>query len=492
MPSDFNFSLEDLLADDDDAILREMHRYQQEPLKTTRSIAGDPGRLSVLSMGEILMGKPIYNDQENVLSMQELAMTHLLAGGIADLKGKDKNELNINGFQSELIIPEDILYYAKEFRKKFRKTTTTSGGSSGGGDAYDGVPEDVANSEAFKNTNPSGPSVAKWVNLMLSQQGDPYNNTGQEVRGITDDPNPGSFDCSGLMWWATNQCIPGTDFAKVSGPQWQYCLDRGTVLDNVDMAYRTRGALIWPNDDGGHIGCSLGDGTVIESSQGGVRRNDWGFQGGQWAWAKGALHPLMSYSKITAAAGGGANFPVNATTVTGAQNDTFGGQGGPPEARIRWAAVFLHALVGTVTGNNLVSVVAWQYGENTNAQFNPLATTQTWPGSTPFNSNSGYPVQNFATPDDGFNATIQTITNGHYPNVLADLQADASPESTMGHFDGGPSGGNDLNIWGTGSLPYQNLGRARDDIGARLQLVSDLFTFFNGTETTFEDIPIVM
>lgn len=481
MASDFRFSLEDLLAEDDDAITREMHRYQKNPMKTTRSINGDGGRLSVLSMGEIMMGKPLYNDQEEVLSIQELAMTHLLAGGIADINANEEGTLNIDGFQGSLLVPKDILYYANKFRDTHRKKKTSAsagGGRGGGGEAYDGVPADVAASAAFAATDPTGPVVSKWVNLLLAQEGDSYNNTGQVVRGITDDPNPSSFDCSGLLWWATNQLIPGTDFGTWTGPQWQYCVNRGTVLDNIDMAKRTRGAIIWPINgeragNEGHTGVSLGDGTVMESSSGGTRRNDWGYQGGQYAWAKGALHPQMSYSKITAP-GGTANLSIVGQTVTGAGVETFSGQNGPVEARIRWAIIFLKALLGSATSNNIVSMVAWQHGENTNAQYNPLATTEPWPGSTDFNNNNGYPVRNFAIPDDGFNATIKTITNGRYGGVMAGLQSDSLPEVTLGHFNGGPSGGSDLNTWGTGSLAYQNIDRARRDIDTHFLILVDM------------------
>src|ERR671935_71706 len=57
-----------------------------------------------------------------------------------------------------------------------------------------------------------------------------------------------------------------------------------------------------------------------------------------------------------------------------------------------WAALFLGRIQAPVGGNNLVSVVAWEDQEHTEAAWNPLATPYSLPGSTRFNSVG---VQNF-------------------------------------------------------------------------------------------------
>lgn len=352
MPADFRFTLDDLKAGGDDVIIRELNRGRPvgaKPLKTTQSLSRDPGRLSVFNMSQILMGKPMYNSSEDVLNVQELALTHLAAGGIADIDGSGKAEdVDQPDFKYKLLIPPDILAEAEEIRKRYRKIKKgTAGGGGTAGEAFDGVPEDVANSAAYQNTasaDPNAPHVKRWVNLMLGSAGDDYNNTGQEVRGITDNVDPTSFDCSGLLWWATNQCIPGTDFGTVSWTQWNYCVERGTVLDNVDMAKRTFGAIIWPSDHNVHVGVSLGDGTVIESTKGGAQtasgngvwRRDWGYQS-SYTWAKGALHPLLSYAKIKAPSGGGSG---------SGEGGTGGGTAGNPVEGDSTEAQIWNFLVG--------------------------------------------------------------------------------------------------------------------------------------------------
>lgn len=63
----------------------------------------------------------------------------------------------------------------------------------------------------------------------------------------------------------------------------------------------------------------------------------------------------------------------------------------------------------------------WAPWEGTGAKFNPLATTQ--PGGEDPNDpywntfGNGYHVRNYATVDDGVEATYQTLVNGYYPNI---------------------------------------------------------------------------
>jgi murein DD-endopeptidase MepM/ murein hydrolase activator NlpD len=88
-------------------------------------------------------------------------------------------------------------------------------------------------------------------------------------------------------------------------------------------------------------------------------------------------------------------------------------------------------------------VVAWQNGENTGAAFNPLATTQTAPGATCWNKLPSMPcgVKNYTSREQGLQATVETLTNGFYPNILAGLQTN-NPAQVLN--DG------ELATWGTG------------------------------------------
>ncbi len=62
----------------------------------------------------------------------------------------------------------------------------------------------------------------------------------------------------------------------------------------------------------------------------------------------------------------------------------------------------------------------WQTYEQSGAQNNPLNTTEPWPGATTFNSAG---VKNYPTPSAGTGATVDTLENGSYPNILAALHS---------------------------------------------------------------------
>jgi hypothetical protein len=70
------------------------------------------------------------------------------------------------------------------------------------------------------------------------------------------------------------------------------------------------------------------------------------------------------------------------------------------------------------TSANLIALVAWASEENTEARWNPQATTQPWPGSTIFNTDL---VRNYPSADAGLDATLATLHNGHYSEVLDKL-----------------------------------------------------------------------
>src|SRR5487761_2455569 len=61
----------------------------------------------------------------------------------------------------------------------------------------------------------------------------------------------------------------------------------------------------------------------------------------------------------------------------------------------------------------------WQPFENTQAQFNPLATTQGAQGATSFNSSG---VKNFPDMATGVDATAQPLQNGDYPALMNAIQ----------------------------------------------------------------------
>lgn len=55
--------------------------------------------------------------------------------------------------------------------------------------------------------------------------------------------------------------------------------------------------------------------------------------------------------------------------------------------------------------------------EGGSASFNPWNTTEPWPGSTPYNDNVP-PVRNYPSARAGIAATVATLRNGHYPDMM--------------------------------------------------------------------------
>jgi hypothetical protein len=124
--------------------------------------------------------------------------------------------------------------------------------------------------------------------------------------------------------------------------------------------------------------------------------------------------------------------------------------------RGEWSRQFLAALGNTQPTPKTVNFVAsWTLGENTAAKFNPLATTQPHSGATDFNAVG---VKNYATHQDGIDATVTTIKNGRYPHVLRGLETN-DPEQAVNALE--------LGTWGTG-LGFTTLWRLGDHTGETL------------------------
>jgi peptidoglycan hydrolase CwlO-like protein len=95
-----------------------------------------------------------------------------------------------------------------------------------------------------------------------------------------------------------------------------------------------------------------------------------------------------------------------------------------------WAGLFLRAVGAPGCQANLITLVAWQYSEFTQAAWNPLADTLAMSGSTSFNSIG---VQNYVSLDQGLQATRFTLVNGSaygYGAILSDLVGCADPMTT--------------------------------------------------------------
>lgn len=102
---------------------------------------------------------------------------------------------------------------------------------------------------------------------------------------------------------------------------------------------------------------------------------------------------------------------------------------GTPLTFGQWADAFLKELHAPVARNNLVTIVAWQVAEYTEARWNPLATTYPMPGSTTYN---GSGVRNYTSLAQGLDATRLTLSHCcyGYEAILANLARNADPMTT--------------------------------------------------------------
>jgi hypothetical protein len=95
-----------------------------------------------------------------------------------------------------------------------------------------------------------------------------------------------------------------------------------------------------------------------------------------------------------------------------------------------WISAFLSALGAPATSANTASMTDWISQEGTfgsGATNNPLNTTEPGFGSTSvFNSDN---VRNYPTEQDGISATVATLNNGDYPDILSLLHSGAGLKS---------------------------------------------------------------
>ena len=95
--------------------------------------------------------------------------------------------------------------------------------------------------------------------------------------------------------------------------------------------------------------------------------------------------------------------------------------------REQWASDALLSISKPVSVNNLKSVVCWESSENTQALFNPCASTLQYEGSNDFNEAG---VKNYATYEEGLAAWKATILNGLYSPILECFDRSASMAET--------------------------------------------------------------
>lgn len=100
------------------------------------------------------------------------------------------------------------------------------------------------------------------------------------------------------------------------------------------------------------------------------------------------------------------------------------------------------------TPQNEQFLSAWQRAEGGGATNNPFNTTQPGYGATGSYNSVG--VRNYGTPQGGIAATVATLKNGRYGNILAALKQGTSARAAAQALANSP--------WGTGSLVLKILG----------------------------------
>jgi hypothetical protein len=103
-----------------------------------------------------------------------------------------------------------------------------------------------------------------------------------------------------------------------------------------------------------------------------------------------------------------------------------------------------------ITDENIKFFYAWRQAEGGKARNNPFNTTQSKPGSTFYNclkkgvSGCKSGVRNYLSSQDGIDATVRTIKNGRYQNIINALKTGDSAEKSALALKSSP--------WGTGEL----------------------------------------
>ena len=96
-----------------------------------------------------------------------------------------------------------------------------------------------------------------------------------------------------------------------------------------------------------------------------------------------------------------------------------------------------------LTDENLKLLYAWRQAEGGTAAFNPFNTT--WSQgytTTPYNCNDGYPVKNYASKQDGIDATVKTLKQGYYSKIRNGLISNEGAAQISTYID-------EFNLWGT-------------------------------------------
>ena len=109
-----------------------------------------------------------------------------------------------------------------------------------------------------------------------------------------------------------------------------------------------------------------------------------------------------------------------------------------------WRFRLLHAIGARGVRENRRLLAAWSRAEGGSARWNPLNTTQSWPGASLYNAAG---VKNYPNPASGIAATAATLLNGRYDGLVGDLRNGdlAAPDMVRRNTT-------EIHTWGTNPL----------------------------------------
>jgi hypothetical protein len=115
--------------------------------------------------------------------------------------------------------------------------------------------------------------------------------------------------------------------------------------------------------------------------------------------------------------------PVNngsSSSATPTSSPVVGGDA----SQTQWIDSLLTALGAPTTGPNVNSIVNWMAHEEPTSDWNhannPMNTTENEPGATAIN---GVGVKQYSSLTEGLDATVTTLENGNYGDILLQLRA---------------------------------------------------------------------
>jgi murein DD-endopeptidase MepM/ murein hydrolase activator NlpD len=266
------------------------------------------------------------------------------------------------------------------------------------------------------------------------------------------------------MWGSTNGTHTGMDYNVPIGTPVKAALDGVVSQVDINADYGTSIMIDHPNGMQtiyAHLsGKNVKVGDQVSRGQKIGKSGKSGNASGphlHFEVRNGKNNPVNP-SELISGAGGYLNpeyntlIPPQGTLLGKSKSGSSGSSGSSGTAGIilgtgdkrQWATDFLSKLGKPTTEANINAVTTWMAWEGghwkNSAHYNPLNTTLETRNAT--GSMNPVGVQRYASWEAGLDATLQTIRNGRYENILAALQAGNNPQAVFQAVNASPWGTN--------------------------------------------------